>query len=104
MLMVIFALSFFIGVSVQRELEYLRKRFMSQGVTETELRDINVEFSRQNLQLELCLLRHDVKKVGLNLKKKYLDTMSAVQNELSTGRLVEQERLDVMLQDLGAIR
>ena len=104
MLVVIFTLSFFIGLSVQRELEYLRKRFMSQGVTERELRDIDVEFSRQNLQLELCLLRHDVNKVGLNLKKKYLDTMSAVQNELSSGRLVEEERLDEMLQDLDAIR
>ena len=104
MLIVIFTLPFFKALPVQRELEYLRKRFMSQGVTERELRDINVEFSRQNLQLELCLLRYDVKKVGLNLKKNYLDTMSAVQNELSSGRLVEEERLDVMLQDLGAIR
>ena len=104
MAIVIFTLSLSVGASVQRELEYLRKRFMSQGVTERELRDIDVEFSRQNLQLELCLLRHDVKKVGLNLKKKYLDTMSAVQNELSSGRLVEEESLDGMLQDLGAIR
>lgn len=93
-----------IGLSVQRELEYLRKRCMSQGVTERELRDINVEFSRQNLQLELCLLRHDVKNVGLNLKRNYLDMMSAVQNELSSGRLVKEERLDEMLQELGAIR
>jgi len=77
---------------------------MSQGVTERELRDINVEFSRQNLQLELCLLRHDVKNVGLNLKTKYLDMMSVVQNELSSGRPVEEERLDRMLQELGAIR
>jgi len=89
---------------VQRELEYLRKRFTSQGVTERELRDINVEFSRQNLRLELCLLRHDVKNVGLNLKRKYLDMMSAVQSELSSGRLVEEERLDRMLQELGDIR
>ena len=89
---------------MQRELEYLKKRFTSQGVTERELRDINVEFSRQNLQLELCLLRHDVKNVGLNLKKKYLDVMSAVESELSSGRLVEDERLDRMLQELGAIR
>lgn len=93
-----------IGLSVQRELEYLRKRCMSQGVTERELRDINVEFSRQNLQLELCLLRRDVKNVGLNLKRNYLDMMSAVQNELSSGRLVKEERLDEMLQELGAIR
>lgn len=77
---------------------------MSQGVTERELRDINVEFSRQNLQLELCLLRHDVKNVGLNLKTKYLDMMSVVQNELSSGRPVEEERLDRMLQELGTIR
>lgn len=89
---------------MQRELEYLRKRFTSQGVTERELRDINVEFSRQNLRLELCLLRHDVKNVGLNLKRKYLDMMSAVQSELSSGRLVEEERLDRMLQELGDIR
>jgi len=42
--------------------------------------------------------------VGLNLKTKYLDMMSVVQNELSSGRPVEEERLDRMLQELGAIR
>ena len=89
---------------MQKELEHLRKRLMSQGVTERELRDINVEFSRQNLRLELCLLRHDVKNVGLNLKRNYLDMMSAVQNKLSSGRLVEEERLDEMLHELDTIR
>ena len=89
---------------MQKELENLRKRLMSQGVTERELRDINVEFGRQNLRLELCLLRHDVKNVGLNLKRNYLDMMSAVQNKLSSGRLVEEERLDEMLHELDTIR
>ena len=89
---------------MQKELEHLRKRFMSQEVTERELRDINVEFSRQNLKLELCLLHHDVKNVGLNLKRKYLDVMSAVQIELSSGRLLEEESLERMLQELNAIR
>ena len=94
----------FIGLSVQRELEHLRKRVMSQGVTEREIRDLNVEFSRQNLKLELYLLHHDVKNVGLNLKRNYLDIMSAVQNKLSSGRLVEEERLDEMLRELNGIR
>ena len=89
---------------MQRDLEYLRKRFMSQGVTEREIRDINVEFSRVNLQLELCLLRHNVKSLGLNLKRIYLNVMSAVQDELSSGRLVKEERLDDMLRELGTIR
>ena len=95
----------FIGLSVQRgDLEHLRKRVMSQGVTERELRDLNVEFSRQNLKLELYLLHHDVTNVGLNLKRNYLDMMSAIQNKLSSGRLVEEERLDEMLRELDGIR
>ena len=77
---------------------------MSQGVTEREIRDINVEFSRVNLQLELCLLRHNVKSLGLNLKRIYLNRMSSVQDELSSGRLVKEERLDEMLRELGTIR
>ena len=77
---------------------------MSQGVTERELRDINVEFSRQNLHLELCLLRHNVKSLGLNLRRNYLDVMSAIQNELSSGRLVNEETLEEMLSELGTIR
>ena len=89
---------------MQGELEYLRKRFMSQGVTERELRDINVEFSRQNLQLELCLLRYNAKSLGLNLKRNYLRNMTAIQDELSSGRVVKEGRLDMLLGELGAIR
>ena len=89
---------------MQRELEYLRKRFMSQGVTERELRDINVEFSRQNLQLELCLLHYNAKSLGLNLKRNYLRNMTAIQDELSSGRVVKEGRLDMLLGELGAIR
>ena len=89
---------------MQRELEYLRNRFMSQGVTERELRDINVEFSRQNLQLELCLLRYNAKSLGLNLKRNYLRNMTAIQDELSSGRVVKEGRLDMLLGELGAIR
>ena len=89
---------------MQKELEYLRKRFMSQGVTERELRDINVGFSRQNLQLELCLLRYNAKSLGLNLKRNYLRNMTAIQDELSSGRVVKEGRLDMLLGQLGAIR
>lgn len=77
---------------------------MSQGVTEREVRDIDVEFSRQNLLLELCLLRYDVKSLGLNLKSKFLNVMTAVQDALSSGRLVEEERLDELLGQLDTIR
>ena len=93
-----------IAMAVQKDLEYLRKRFMSQGVTERELHDIRVEFSRQNLQLELCLLWHNARSLGLNLKRNYRKTMTSIQDELSSGRIVKEERLDMYLGKLGDIR
>ena len=93
-----------IAMAVQKDLEYLRKRFMFQGVTERELHDIRVEFSRQNLQLELCLLWHNARSLGLNLKRNYRKTMTSIQDELSSGRIVKEERLDMYLGKLGDIR
>ena len=91
-------------MALQKDLEYLRKRFMSQGVTERELHDISVEFIRQNLQLELCLLWHDARSLGLNLKRNYRKIMTSIQDELSSGRIVKEERLDMYLGKLGDIR
>ena len=93
-----------LGTAVETELESLRKLFMSAGVTERELRDINVELSRQKLQLELCLLQHDIKRFGLNLKMCFYDDMEAARHELSSGRLINERRLGEMLGQLGAIR
>lgn len=92
------------GSAVQTELEFLRKRFMSAGVTERELREINVELTRQKLQLELCLLRHDMCRLRLNLKRCFVDVMEAVCQELASGRLIEERRLGEMLAQLGGIR
>ena len=89
---------------MQKDLEYLKNRFMSKGVTERELRDIRVEFSRQNLQLELCLLRHNTTSLSMNVKRNYRETMTSIQDELSSGRVVKEERLDMLLGKLGAIR
>ena len=77
---------------------------MSPGLTERELREINVELTRQKLQLELCLLRHDINRLRLNLKKCLIDVMEAVRKELASGRLIEERRLGEMLAQLGAIR
>ena len=77
---------------------------MSQGVTERELHDIKVEFTRQNLQLELCLLWHNARSLGLNLKRNYRKTMTSIQDELSSGRIVKEERLYMYLGTLGDIR
>ena len=93
-----------LGSALQTELEFLRKRFMSAGVTERELREINVELSRQKLQLELFLLRHDMCRLRLNLKRCFVDVMEAVCQELASGRLKEERRLGEMLAQLGGIR
>lgn len=77
---------------------------MSAGVTERELRDINLELTRQKLQLELLLLRHDINRFGINLKMSYIDEVKAARHKLSSGRLIQKRRLDEMLEQLGAIR
>ena len=89
---------------MQAELECLRKRFVSAGVTERELREINLELTRQRLKLELCLLRHDVKMVDLNLKTCYVVVMETASDELSSGKLIAEWKLDEMLKELDAVR
>ena len=85
-------------------MEYLKKRFMSEGVTHREVRDINLEFTRLNLQLELCLLRYSVISLNLTLDESSIQRMRDVREELSSGKLVETKKLDELLETLAAIR
>ena len=77
---------------------------MSEGVTHTELRDINTEFSRLNLLLELCLLIHEVKSLTVDLEDSRRQMMTAVQEKLSSGKRLEDDKLDEMMSNLKAIR
>ena len=85
-------------------MEYLKKRFMSERVTHREFRDINLEFTRLNLQLELCLLEYDVTSLTLTMDESSRLAMRNVREELSSGKLMETEKLDEMLKRLAAIR
>lgn len=86
------------------ELCYLQKRFMSDGVTQRELKDINTEFSRLNLQLELCSLSHDVKNPELELEESYRQTMTVLREALSSNQRIEDEKLDEFMKDIENIR
>ena len=77
---------------------------MSEGVTERELRDVNLEFTRLNLQLQLCLLSHDVTSLNLTLDEPSTHVMRDVRDNLSSGKLIETKRLDELLEKLAAIR
>ena len=77
---------------------------MSDGVTQKELRDINTEFSRLNLQLELCLLSHDIKSLARELDEHSRQMMTAMHDELSSGKRIEDEKLDEMMNNLKDIR
>ena len=85
-------------------MEYLKKRFMSERVTQTELRYIDLEFTRLNLQVELCLLKYDVTSLNLTLDESSRNVMRDVRDELSSGKLIETERLDELLEKIAAIR
>ena len=89
---------------IQEELDYLKKRLMSERVTERELRDVNLEFTRLNLQLEFCLLSHDVTSLNLTLDEPSTHVMRDVRDNLSSGKLIEAKRLDELLKKLAAIR
>ena len=77
---------------------------MSELVTHRELQDIDVEFTRLNLQLELCLLHHDVKALNLTLDAPFAHVMREIRDELSSGKLIKANRLDELLNQLAEIR
>lgn len=85
-------------------MEYLKKRFMSERVTPREFRDINLEFTRLNLQVELCLLECNVTSLKLTLDESSRQVIRDVRKELSSGKLIETEKLDELLERLAAIR
>ena len=85
-------------------MEYLKERFMSERVTPREFRDINLEFTRLNLQLELCLLEYNVTSLKLTLDESSSQVIRDVRKELSSGELIETEKLDELLERLAAIR
>ena len=99
-----FFFNFMVGSFLQEEMQYLKKRFMSELVTQTELQDINLEFTRLNLQVELCLLKYDVTSLNVTLDESSGHVMRDVRNELSSGKLIETERLDELLEKIAAIR
>lgn len=85
-------------------MEYLKKRFMSERVTPREFRDINLEFTRLNLQVELCVLECNVTSLKLTLDESSRQVIRDVRKELSSGKLIETEKLDELLERLAAIR
>lgn len=92
------------GLFVQGELDCMKKRSMSERVTQQELQDIDLEFTRLHLQLELCLLNHDVLTHHPALDTSSTDVMREVRDHLSSGKLIEAKRLDELLDKLSAIR
>jgi len=92
------------GHHVDKELSYLQKRFMFDGVTQRELQDINSEFSRLNLQLELCSLIHDVRSLELELDERSRQMMATLRDELSSGKRIDDERLDELMKNIAIIR
>ena len=92
------------GHLVTQVLFYLRKRFMSDGVTQRELQDINTEFSRLDLHLELRSLSHDVERLELELDEPSRQVMTAVSDELSSGKRIDDERLDERMKNIVTIR
>ena len=77
---------------------------MSSRVTQRELQDINTEFSRLNLLLEYCLLRHDIKSLALEVDESSSQMMTAVQQGLSSGKRIVDEELDKLLNNIVTIR
>lgn len=92
------------GPQMAGELSYLQKRFMSEGVTQRELKDINTEFSRLNLQLELCLLSRDIKSLKLELEEPSRQMMTALREKLSGSQRIDDEKLDELMKDIATIR
>ena len=90
--------------SILSELDYMKKRATSIKVTQKEFRDIHVEFTRLSLCIELCKLRNEVKQLKLKIFRDHDDLLDKVEEEVSRGVYIEEEKLDQYLADLAAIR
>lgn len=99
-----FCIIWLLGLTLQEELEYLKTRAISGTVSERELCDINLEFTRINLRFELCLLKHNITELNLTLMESHSNLLRDVQDELSSGKLIQTERLDELLEMLSGIR
>ena len=77
---------------------------MSSRVTQRELQDINTEFSRLNLQLEICLLNHDIRSLALEVDENSTKVITAVQEGLSSGKRIVDEELERLMNNIGPIR
>ena len=99
-----FCMIWLLGLTLQEELEYLKTRAISGTVLERELCDINLECTRINLRFELCLLKHNITKLDLTLMESHDNLLRDVQDELSSGKLIQTERLDELLEMLSGIR
>ena len=86
------------------ELGYLKKRLLSDRVRHLELQDINTEFSRLNLQLELYSLNRDIRSLEVELDEPSRQMMTAIQKELSGGQHIADEELDKLVNDITTIR
>ena len=93
------------GSFLQGELAYLKKRTMSGTATNNrEQKDLDLEFTRLNLQLELCLLRNDVLTINVTLDAPSSQVMVDVREELTRGKVIKAQRLDARLKELAKIR
>ena len=86
------------------ELDYLKKRLLSDRVGHLELQDINTEFSRLNLQLELYSLNRDIRSLEVELDEPSRQMMTAIKKELSGGQRIADEELDKLVNDIATIR
>ena len=77
---------------------------MSNRVTQSELQDINTEFSRLNLLLETCLLSHDIKSLALKVDAPSSQVMTAVQEGLASGKRIVDEELEKLMNNIATIR
>ena len=92
------------GQRMTEELSYLKKRLLSDRVGQLELQDINTEFSRLNLQLELYSLNRDIRSLEVELDEPSRQMMTAIQKELSGGQRIADEELDKLVNNIATIR
>ena len=92
------------GRQVANDLAYLLKRFMAETTTAKELQHVNTEFTRLSLHLELCLLSHDIAVEKVEVDQSFCDMITTVREALSSGKRIEDERLDEMMNNIAAIR
>jgi hypothetical protein len=91
-------------LSIISTLNYLNEKRIVGCNVERELKDIDLEITRQSLRLEVCCLLKDTKALDLELKPEHQEQVDDITSKLTKVSRIEEPELESYLKEIEEAR